>query len=236
MPGASLSRWTLTYFACALVCLLAAESLMVIGFGFPGAAIDAAETLILVQFDAIGRLSLLMCGALFQFVPVLVARPLLGEALPPVALAAILLGLLALLAGFAGMSELIAVPPEMLPLGGLLLVAGFGTVMLSLGRTLWEACSRSPTSRPTPNATRCSMCVTKPSSSSDTFLAPSTCRSEAAVSGSRHSCWFGASNGDREGRREIGRRGGSVANHWACYRDMVGGRHNGWFASRGGSR
>jgi hypothetical protein len=139
MPGASLSRWTLSYFACGLVCLLAAESLMVIGFGFPGAAIDAPETLILVHLVAIGWLSLLMCGALFQFVPVLVARPLLGEALPPVALAAILLGLLALLAGFAGMSELIAVPPEMLPLGGLLLVAGFGAVVLSLGRTLWEA-------------------------------------------------------------------------------------------------
>ncbi|MFN4212000.1 MAG: hypothetical protein ACK4G5_15640, partial [Devosia sp.] len=139
MPGASLSRWTLTYFACALVCLLAAESLMVIGFGFPSAAIDAPETLILVHLVAIGWLSLLMCGALFQFVPVLVARPLLGEALPPVALIAILLGLLALLAGFAGMSELIAVPAEMLPLGGLMLLFGFGAVMLSLGRTLWAA-------------------------------------------------------------------------------------------------
>lgn len=139
MPGASLSRWTLSYFACGLVCLLAAESLMVIGFGFPGAAIDAPKTLILVHLVAIGWLSLLMCGALFQFVPVLVARPLLGEALSPVALVAILLGLLALLAGFAGMSELIAVPAEMLPLGGLMLLFGFGAVMLSLGRTLWAA-------------------------------------------------------------------------------------------------
>ena len=139
MPGASLSRWTLTYFACALFCLLAAEGMMVVGFGFPGAAIDAPDTLILVHLVAIGWLSLLMCGALFQFVPVLVARPLQAEALSPVALAAIVLGLLALLAGFGGLSQSIAIPVELLPLGGLLLLAGFGAVILSLGRTLWAA-------------------------------------------------------------------------------------------------
>lgn len=139
MPGASLSRWTLTYFACALACLLAAEALMVVGFGYPAAAIDAPETLILVHLVAIGWLSLLMCGALFQFVPVLVARPLLGDALPPLALAALLLGLALLLAGFASMAGIVSLPPEAMPLGGLLLLAGFGAVILSLGRTLWSA-------------------------------------------------------------------------------------------------
>ena len=126
MPGASLSRWTLTYFACALACLVAAEGLMVMGFGYPGAAIDAPETLILVHLAAIGWLSLLMCGALFQFVPVLVAQPLLGDGLPPVALAFILLGLAVLLSGFAGMAGFVAVPAEAMPLGGLLLGIGFG--------------------------------------------------------------------------------------------------------------
>jgi hypothetical protein len=139
MPGASLSRWTLTYFACALACLLAAEGLMAGGFGYPGAAVDAPETLLLVHLVAIGWLSLLMCGALFQFVPVLVARPLEGEALAPWALAMLLCGLAALLAGFAGLAGLVAVPAEILPLGGLLLAAGFSLVMLALGRTLWAA-------------------------------------------------------------------------------------------------
>src|SRR5690554_3797532 len=139
MPGASLSRWTLAYFAAALLCLLAAEALMALGFGFPVAAIDAGETLIVVHLVAIGWLSLLMAGALFQFVPVLVARPLRGEVLSPVALALLLAGLLALLAGFAGMAGLVSMPPEVMALGGMLLLAGFAAMIVSLALTLWSA-------------------------------------------------------------------------------------------------
>lgn len=139
MPGASLSRWTLTYFVCALICLLAAEALMAGGFGYPGTAMDAPETLIVVHLVAIGWLSLLMCGALFQFVPVLVAKPLLGEAMAPIALGSILVGLLMLLSGFAGLAGLVAAPLELMPLGGLLLLIGFVLVILPLGRTLWSA-------------------------------------------------------------------------------------------------
>ncbi len=139
MPGASLSRWTLAYFVAALCCLLAAEALMALGFGFPVAAIDAGETLIVVHLVAIGWLSLLMAGALFQFVPVLVARPLRGEVLSPVALALLLAGLLALLAGFAGMAGLVSMPPEVMALGGMLLLAGFAAMIVSLALTLWSA-------------------------------------------------------------------------------------------------
>ena len=138
MPGASLSRWTLAYFAAALVFLVAAQGLMVAGFGYPTTALEAPETLIVVHLVAIGWLSLLMCGALLQFVPVLVARPLLGDKLPLLALVLIVGGLLALVAGFAGLGGEIDIPAQILPLGGSLLVAGFGCVLVVLGRTLWS--------------------------------------------------------------------------------------------------
>ncbi|RXH26196.1 hypothetical protein XH99_22030 [Bradyrhizobium nanningense] len=42
MIGASLSRWTLSYFATALTALIAAEVLMTVGFGFPSYPIEEA--------------------------------------------------------------------------------------------------------------------------------------------------------------------------------------------------
>lgn len=79
MQGTTLSRWTLAYFAAAVIFLLAAETMMTLGFGYPAAALRAPQTLILVHCVTIGWLSLLMCGALFQFVPVLVAGPIYSK-------------------------------------------------------------------------------------------------------------------------------------------------------------
>ncbi|HTN61413.1 MAG TPA: hypothetical protein VL147_07615 [Devosia sp.] len=139
MPGASLSRWTLCYFGCALAFLIAGEALMVAGFGYPAAAIDDPRTLILVHIIAIGWMSLLLCGALFQFVPVLVARPLWGASLALPALLLLLVGLVLLLLGFAGLGGLLAVPTALLPLGGAILLLGFGAVVVALAGTLWTA-------------------------------------------------------------------------------------------------
>ena len=104
MIGVSLSKWTMSYFAAALLALLGAEVLMVTGFGFPSHGTAAPETLLLVHLVAVGWLSLLMCGALIQFVPVLVAKPLVHPELPAAALALLIAGLACLLAGFLRMA------------------------------------------------------------------------------------------------------------------------------------
>lgn len=139
MTGVSLSRWTMSYFAAALCALLAAEVLMAIGYGFPNEALRAPETLVLVHLVAIGWLSLLMCGALFQFVPVLVARPIYSNALPLPTLICLLAGLAMLLLGFLQLAGQVHPGPPFLALAGGLLGAGFALVIWNLGRTLWSA-------------------------------------------------------------------------------------------------
>jgi hypothetical protein len=129
----------MSYFAASLVALLAAEGLMAAGFGFPAASIRAPETLILVHMAAIGWLSLLMCGALFQFVPVLVGKPLFSNALPLPALLCLVGGLVALICGFLQLGGHLVEAPSLLPLAGLPLGAGFLLVLWNLGRTLWSA-------------------------------------------------------------------------------------------------
>src|SRR3546814_12774020 len=73
---------------------------MAAGYGFPAAGLQAPDTLVLVHLVAIGWLSLLMCGAAFQFVPVLVARRLHSNALPLPTLVCLVAGLAALILGF----------------------------------------------------------------------------------------------------------------------------------------
>lgn len=139
MTGVSLSRWTMSYFAAALAALITAEALMAIGYGFPNAAIEAPKTLILVHVVAIGWLSLLMCGALFQFVPVLVARPLWSNRLSLPALLCLIAGLVALIVGFLQLDGEVDWNPMFLPLAAGLLGSGFVLVLWNLACTLWPA-------------------------------------------------------------------------------------------------
>lgn len=137
MTGARISRWTMTYFAMALVWLLVALALMIAGVGFPSADLASPDTLVLVHVVGIGWLSLAMCGALFQFVPVLVAGPLYSEKSALPALALLNAGLALLLAGFLALGGHLPAWLWLLPSGAILLVAGFGLVAADLALTVW---------------------------------------------------------------------------------------------------
>lgn len=139
MIGATLCRWTMSYFAAALTALVAAESLMAIGYGFPQSSLRAPDTLALVHLVTIGWLSLAMCGALFQFVPVLTSRPLYSDRLPLPALICLLTGLAALLLGFLRLGGHVSAELPFLATAACLLGAGFGLTLLNLGLTLWKA-------------------------------------------------------------------------------------------------
>lgn len=138
MMGAALSRWTMAYFAASLVCLLGSQVMIVLGYGFPSAAVEDPLTLVLVHMVTIGWLSLLMCGALFQFVPVLVAQPLIGPQFVLPALICLLAGLALLLAGFLQLNGFWDMRVAFLPIAGILLPIGFGLVIFVLGRTLLQ--------------------------------------------------------------------------------------------------
>lgn len=138
MATVSLSRWTMSYFTAALIFLVLAEVLMALGYGYPGATLGAPETLVLVHLVALGWLSLLLCGALFQFVPVLVARPLYDNALPLPTLACLIAGLALLLGGFLQLAGTLEPGLPLLPSGAVLLALGFGLAIYNLGRTLWS--------------------------------------------------------------------------------------------------
>lgn len=139
MPGVTLSRWTMSYFFAALAALIAGEVLMVAGFGYPATGLRAPETLVLVHVITIGWLSVLMCGALFQFAPVLIARRLYSDTLPFPALLLVIAGLGLLLAGFLQLSGKLSALPLLLPAAAAVLSAGFALVLWNLGCTLWPA-------------------------------------------------------------------------------------------------
>lgn len=137
MIDASISRWTMSYFAMAVAWLVVALALMVAGIGFPAADLTSPDTLVLVHVVCIGWLSLAMCGALFQFVPVLVAKPLFSEKWALPALGLLTAGLASLLAGFLALGGWLPAWLWLLPVGAVLLIAGFGLIVVDLGLTAW---------------------------------------------------------------------------------------------------
>lgn len=127
----------MTYFAMALAWLFVALALMVAGIGYPATDLASPDTLVLVHAVCIGWLSLAMCGALFQFVPVLVAKPLFSEKCALPALALLTAGLFLLLGGFLSLGGRLPPALWLLPIGAVLLAVGFGLVVVDLGLTAW---------------------------------------------------------------------------------------------------
>lgn len=134
-----LSRWTLPFFGCALLNFIAAQALILAGVSYPAQAWTAPGTLIVVHLLAIGWLLLLMLGALFQFVPVITSRMLPSQNAALASLAAIELGLVGMICGFAALSGAAPALAPCLPVGGSLVIAGVLIALFDIGAPLLRA-------------------------------------------------------------------------------------------------
>lgn len=94
------SRWTPAIFACAMVNLGLGLTLAVTGLAWPVAPAAAPASLAMVHLLTIGWLSLVVFGALFQFVPVITSSKLPSQSLPLLMLIGTETGLALMVAGF----------------------------------------------------------------------------------------------------------------------------------------
>lgn len=114
-----LSRYTPAIFACTLANLLLAELAATAALTWPAQPLLAPMTLATIHLVTLGWLTLVMFGALFQFVPVISNRPLPSQRAVLVMLIAFELGLAAMVAGFIGASGRLG---ALLPVGGALVL------------------------------------------------------------------------------------------------------------------
>lgn len=129
----SLARGTMAYFASATASFLLAQACVVFGLADPVRGPAAPWTFVAVHLVTVGWLTVLVLGALRQFLPVITASRPVGDALAPWALSSIDAGLLGMLVGFLATGGVLS--PRFgaaLPAGGALVVAGVGAVALPL--------------------------------------------------------------------------------------------------------
>ena len=100
MFGSAISRWTMLHFGVALAFFVLAQFAMAAGGAFPATALSAPTTLATVHLLTIGWLTVLMLGALHQFIPVITAQGEVAGLSALVSLIAIVLGLGGMEAGF----------------------------------------------------------------------------------------------------------------------------------------
>jgi hypothetical protein len=116
-----LSRWTPAMFALALANLMIALALAVFGLAWPVAPAGAPASLAMIHLLTIGWLTMLMYGALFQFVPVITSRVLPSQALSLVTLLGLEGGLALMVCGFWQLGS--GGSAVALPVGGGLVIA-----------------------------------------------------------------------------------------------------------------
>ena len=136
--GAGVSRWTMLHLKCAIVTLLVAQVLLAARFANPIDGLLAPQALIVVHLVTIGWLSVMMLGALYQFVPVITNSTLFSQRLPILSLVIIFAGLVAMVAGFLALAGMAVVQTFWLPLGGSLVVIGFALGIANVAATLWR--------------------------------------------------------------------------------------------------
>lgn len=139
MIGAGVSRWTMLHLGTAVVALLLALGLLAVGFADLVGGLSAPRTLAVVHLITIGWLSIMMLGALYQFVPVITSTTLFSQSLPILSYAALVTGLAAMVVGFLALGGITALAVAFLPVGGALVVVGLALGALDIGITLWRA-------------------------------------------------------------------------------------------------
>lgn len=140
MFGSAVSRWTMLHIEVALTFFLFAQFAMVGGVAFPATPLLGPTTIATVHLLTIGWLTVLMLGALHQFIPVITAQGTVAGKSALVSLISILTGLGGMEAGFLTLDgQLPSAALVALPLGGILVLAGVAIAAASLSRTLWHA-------------------------------------------------------------------------------------------------
>ena len=137
--GAGVSRWTMLHLSSAVVAFIVAQVLLTWSYADPIEGLSAPETLICVHIITVGWLSLLMLGALYQFIPVITNSMLFSQHLPIFGYGAILVGLFGMVAGFSAFGGNDFLSLTCLPVGGGLVLIGLITGALNIGLTLWRA-------------------------------------------------------------------------------------------------
>lgn len=139
MFGSAVSRWTIPHFGTALIFFLLAQLVMVAGATFPTASLLAPTTLAAVHVVTIGWVTILMLGALHQFVPVITAGGTAPRMSALTSLIAIVVGLASMEIGFIALGgRLGSSTIVFLPIGGTIVLTGVTIAVVTLGRILWQ--------------------------------------------------------------------------------------------------
>lgn len=136
MHGASISRWTMAYFASAIAFFIVGLAAWGCGYGLPTDAVGDPRALAIVHIFMIGWLGLLFCGALLQFVPVLAATHLRMAWLAGPTLLILLAGIGTLIVGFLALGGQVDVDVSILAAASVFLAAGFCCVTVQLSATI----------------------------------------------------------------------------------------------------